>query len=84
MSFTIIALMPPPRPPARDPPHPAHTGRISRGDLDMPDPSDEDFISAEEYDDPGSPPRLDACDADARRAGYDSGYDQWGNTTATC
>ena len=75
MSFTIIALMPPPRPPARDPPHPAHTGRISRGDLDMPDPSDEDFISAEEYDDPGSPPRLDACDADARRAGYDSGYD---------
>ena len=41
----------------------------------MPDPWDEDFISAEEYDDPGRSSRLEACDADARRAGYDSGYD---------
>jgi hypothetical protein len=40
----------------------------------MPDPWDEDFISAEEYDDPGRSSRLEACDADARRAGFESGY----------
>ena len=49
--------------------------RVSWADLCEPDPWDKDFISPpEEYDDPGGSPRLEACDADARSAGYESGY----------
>ena len=45
------------------PAHPRAGPRpISRAALDMPDPWDEDFISEEEYDDPGRPSRLEACD----------------------
>ena len=40
----------------------------------MLDPWDEDFVSAEEYDDPGGSCRLEACDAESRRASFEAGY----------
>ena len=75
------AAPPPPQPPERDePPRPARAGRVSWAGLRGPGPWDEDFISPEEYDDPGGSPQLEACDADADDAAPDPGgpaYDPW-------
>ena len=40
----------------------------------MPAPRVEEFFSDEEFGDPRAPFRLEACDAESRRVGFDAGY----------